>query len=116
MGDRTAAIAESAALSAALDLGGFRGQQIIGIEMPAAWTAAALTFQVSGDGTNYHDLYDDAGNELSFTVAASRMVSFTEDKRSILSRWRYIKLRSGTTGTPVNQDAARTLRVHVAAG
>lgn len=100
-----AAIASGGSLSDAVDLGDLRAVRIV---MPAAWTAAALTFQTSYDGTAFNDLYDEAGAEVSYTVAAGRSV------RLPVGDWlgvRFLKLRSGTTGTPVNQAAARSFIV-----
>jgi hypothetical protein len=82
-----------------------------GIEMPAAWTAAALTFKASDDGVDFYDVYDDAGTELSVTVAASRFVLFTSPVKLLAAR--YLQVRSGTTGTPVNQGAERTIKLIV---
>lgn len=93
-------------LSAAIDLVAGR---IVGIEMSAAWVAAGITFQVSMDGTNYFDLRNDAGTEVAITTDAARIIGFRGDLRSILEPFRYMKLRSGTSGTPVDQTASRAL-------
>lgn len=103
--DATATIANGASLSGAIDLGSTR---LAGIQMPAAWTAAALTFQASFDGVTYADVYSTGGTELSYTVAASRFIPLS------ITDWggvRYLKVRSGTTGTPVNQGGARTIQL-----
>lgn len=99
-------IEESASLSSPVDLGA--GNRLSFIQMPADWTPANLTFQVSEAGEIYDNLYDDAGNEVTVIAAASRVM------RVDLSKWlsiRYLKIRSGTIGTPVAQDALRTLRL-----
>jgi len=74
--------------------------------MPAAWTAADITFQVSADGSTYCNLYEEDGTEFTLTVGASYHVMISPD-----SLWgaHWIKVRSGTAGTPVNQAAARTI-------
>lgn len=106
-----ATIASGAALSGAIDLG-LNGQaEIVGVVMPAAWTAAALTFQVSPDGTNYSDLYDDGGTEVNFTVAAARAFGWQQTTAHKIKGWRWLKIRSGTTGLPVNQAAQRLITV-----
>lgn len=97
-------IANGAAVSNSTELGAFRS---FSIQMPAAWTAASLTFQGSIDGTTFYDVYDIAGNELVVTAAASRIIVDIPE----LSTLRYLKVRSGTTGTPVNQGAERTLTI-----
>lgn len=103
---RTATIANGTSLSDAVNI---ENQNMFAIIMPAAWTAAALTFQGSIDGTNFFNLYDDTGTEISFTVAASRYV---------LIRWpamffglKKLKIRSGTASVAVNQAAERALTV-----
>lgn len=102
----TATIENSGSLSGAVDLG---GRKLVAIDMPSSWTAASLTFQASVDGVTYDDLYDGA-TERALTVAASRYLAFN------IADWvsvRFLKIRSGTAGTPVNQAAARTLTLVV---
>lgn len=94
-------IANGASLSGAAAL---NNQRLVAIIMPAAWTAAGLTFQASDDGTNWFNLHDGAGTEVSLTVAASRYVRLAPLD---WSRIRYLKVRSGTSGAPVNQGADR---------
>lgn len=99
----SATIANGASLSAAIDLGDSRA--LAAIVMPASWTTANLTFQASPDGTSYFDLYD-GGAERSVTASTSRVIAVT------IVDWlglRYLKIRSGTSGTPVTQGADRTL-------
>jgi len=78
--------------------------------MPAAWTTANLTLLVSLDGTTYNPLYDKDGVEVTIAAAASRYIQlFPGDFEGFL----YLKLRSGTSGTPVTQAAERVLSVMV---
>ena len=99
-------IANGASLSGEIDLEGFKN---FAIEMPAAWTAANLTFQAaSASGGTFQNVHDDAGTEVVVTAAAARVIGMDAVKRE-LAALRFIKIRSGTTGTPVNQGAARTL-------
>lgn len=102
----TATIANNASLSGAVDMGTNR---LFAIVMPSSWTTANLTFQVSADGANYYDLYDDAGTEVTFTAAASRVIQNTNPGRWL--GFRFLKIRSGTTGTAVNQGGARTITI-----
>ena len=102
----TASIDNGASLSGAVDLG---GRKLAAIDMPAAWTAANITFQASADGITYDDLYDNS-TERSLTVAASRYLMQN------IGDWvglRYLKIRSGTSGTPVNQGASRIITLLV---
>ena len=103
---KTAVIAIDTSLSAEVDLEGFR---LAGIVMPAAWTAANLTFQVAtATGGTFQDLYDDAGNEVTVTAAVSRSHGI-DLLAGVLAPWRFLKIRSGTSGVAVNQAAARTI-------
>jgi hypothetical protein len=100
-------IAINTSLSAAVYI---RGGLVSVIEMPAAWDAANLTFQSSGDGTNYFNLYDEFGTEVTANASTSRRIRLEP------SQWagtQYLKIRSGTAGTPVNQTAERTLYVEI---
>lgn len=79
------------------------------IIMPASWTPASLTFQVSVDGTTFQDLYDEYGSEVTVTAAASRTIRLTA-----ADWWGVglsIKVRSGTSAAVVNQTAARALKI-----
>lgn len=103
----TATIANGASLSGAICLG---AGTLCAIQMSAAWTAADITFQVSDDqGTTWYDLRDDAGVEVKITspTAAYRL----EPDASAFKSAVFLKIRSGTSASPVNQGAARTLTV-----
>lgn len=104
----TATIANGGSLSAAVDL--TKGR-LVGIQMPAGWDAAAITFQGSYDGATFANLYDKGGTEYSVTTAASRFVLLPAADFAGL---RYIKARSGTAGVPVNQTAERALTLVLA--
>jgi hypothetical protein len=98
-----AVIPAGSALSAAVGLGAAR---LHGILIPTPWTAANLTFQVSVDGVNFEEMYDDAGNAITVTAAASRYCALDP------TRWRAVAsliVRSGTLGSPVNQVAQATI-------
>lgn len=101
----TATIANNASLSDAIDLQGCRA---VAIRMPASWTTAVLTFQGSEDDSNYADVYTSGGTELQCAAAASRWIIL--EPQHFLGI-RYLKIRSGTSGTPVNQGGARSLVV-----
>ena len=100
---RTASITSGQSLSASVDI---KDQPIVAIQMPSTWTTANLTFQGSSDGTNFFNVYNMEGDEFTVTVAASRYVVLSPFE----FQWaRYIKIRSGTSGAPVNQAGDRTL-------
>lgn len=94
-------------LTAEIDLGDrYRLARIV---IPASWTAANLTFQTApASGGTFSDLYDAFGNEYTITAAASRaiIVPFID-----FFGIRFLKIRSGTAGTPVSQAADRTLTI-----
>jgi len=101
----TVIIANGVALTDVIDL---KQNIITAIQIPAAWTAANLTFQASSTRTGtFADVFDAAGNELTAVAAASRVIVDLLE----LSPIRFLKIRSGTTGTPVNQGAERTLNL-----
>lgn len=104
-GSAAAVILSGASLSAAIDLA---EQRLHRIAMPAAWTAAGLTFQVSADGVTFNDLYNEAGEYAltSSVVGASRSIVVDQ---AIFYGIRYLKVRSGTGAAAVNQGADRTL-------
>ncbi|HBY62160.1 MAG TPA: hypothetical protein DEH78_20260 [Solibacterales bacterium] len=108
----TVVIANAASLSAA---GSGKLNKIKAIGIPAAWTAAALTFQVSKDNSTFMNLYDAAGEVsiASAAVVASGVVGLSDNLQAILGEWPYFKIRSGTAGTPVAQGADRTLTVYL---
>lgn len=79
-----------------------------GILMPSAWTAAALTAQVSADNATWSDLFDRNGIEVTFQAAASRYIVI---EPSLLTGTLLFRLRSGTSAVPVNQAADRDLTI-----
>ena len=96
-----AEISASAALSGGVAFGGLR---LFGIVMPAAWTTAPITFQVSHDnGVTWHNLYDADGVEVTVQAAPLRYIALDPVLYSAVSM---IKVRSGTAAAPVNQVAA----------
>lgn len=110
-----ATIASGASLSGAVDLGVTNGwNAFCGVIFPATFTGTTASFQVSNelDGT-YANLHDQGGTEVTLTVAASRVVCFSEDTRSKLGPWRFLKIRSGTAASPTTEGAERILRLYV---
>lgn len=86
-------------------------QVFIGLQMPAAWSAASLSFQISYDnGLTFHDLYDDSGTEVVLSPAspAGKYLAITPDPFNGIT---LLKIRSGATGAAVNQAADRVLTV-----
>lgn len=88
---------------------------LVGIIMPTAWTAAAITF-AAADGRGgtqgvvktFFPLQDESGTEVKITSpAASTFVTIT--RSNVMNGVSLLKLRSGTSGTPVDQTTSRVL-------
>ncbi len=104
-----ATIIQDASLSDAVNL---RGEVLVGVRMCAVWDAANLTFQVSMDNVTYLDAYSSAGAEHVVTVHVISSHIWVDPTNFAGYRW--LKVRSGTTGTPVAQsdgDESRLLEL-----
>jgi hypothetical protein len=97
----TASVAIGASISAALDC---RGYTPVGIIVPSTFDGNQLRFQVSGDGTNFFDLYDTGNNVVVMTVAASRAYPLYGE----LDGWNYIKILTYSSGSANNQATTTT--------
>lgn len=103
----TANIAAGQSLSAEADIG---NKSIVGIYIPANWTTAGLSFQASIDGgATWAELFDGT----LATAAAITVSSITGGTALALAMdptklrgFNAIKVRSGTSGSPVNQTNA----------
>lgn len=108
-----ATITAGASLSGAADLIGFI---LAGIQMPTAWTAAAMTFQASLDGATFQNVYNTDGTE--FTIASANLSAsryYALDPRDF-SGVRFLKIRSGSGASPVVQVAAATFALALTRG
>lgn len=106
---KTASIANNESLSGGVD--GGEGRALVGLQTPAAWTAAAITFDVSTDNTTFVPLFDSIGAEVivpSASIATNAARGFALDPAAFVG-WRYVKVRSGINGTVVAQGAARSV-------
>jgi len=110
---QTAVIALGQSFSQALDLG---GKRLYAIQMPTAWTTANLTFQIGiGDmlaNATFANMFDKSGNEYTITAAASE--TLVPPLADFIGA-RFLKIRSGTNGTPVVQGATRNLLLQLVA-
>lgn len=101
---QSVAIGAGQSLSGEIDLG---AAKLTAIFVPSGWTAANLTLQASPDGgVTWGNLYTDAGAEVTFVAAAGQMIAIDPTR---LRGINCLKLRSGTSGTPVNQVSAANL-------
>src|SRR3954454_10155280 len=94
-------IANGQALSGPVALGEF---VLTGIAMPAAWTAAGLSFQVSIDGGTTWLEMQSISPPISSTAPAGQFIAIDP------TLWRginMIQVRSGPSGSPVAQGADR---------
>ena len=107
-------IANGTALSSAGDLTAYTqvapGASPVALVMPAAWTAASITLNVSSDGClTFSNAFVQGGTEYTITspAAGEYMILNPADLVGV----NCLKVRSGTSGSPVNQGAARTLYI-----
>jgi hypothetical protein len=100
-----ATIANRASLSGAIDCS---AAPPVRISMPATWTAANLTFQVSSDGTTFEDLFDANGQEIMVNVVPGTVVRLSA-AWAVSPVW--LKFRSGTRKAPVVQAADRIFSI-----
>jgi len=100
----SAITANGASLSSEVRYDGFK---YLAIMTPGTMSAGTFTFQVSGDGLNFKNLYDASGTEVKAIVAVDRAVSL-DTLFDELSPYSFLKIRSGVAATPVNEAAART--------
>jgi hypothetical protein len=82
------------------------------IQMPAQWTPANLSFQISTDGTNWVDLFDQSGNEALIPVVPATSRMMVEPWSQGVGWYRF---RSGPRAGPVIQTADRVFTVTLAA-
>jgi hypothetical protein len=106
----TATIASGASLSDAQKVDG----KLVGLQIPAAWTAAAITFSVSQDGTTYMDMWNTSlGTAVEVTVASAGIPTastrFLALNLSDFVGVNFVKIRSGTSAAAVNQAASRSI-------
>lgn len=122
MSYKTATIANNASLSSEILVPA--GEVLAGIVTPAAWTAAALTAAgiynpesdtflpinwAAPDYTAVPIAFTNAELSLSSAVTADTILMFSREVVATLNGVQRLKIRSGTSGSPVNQGAERTL-------
>lgn len=104
----TTTITSGGSLSAAVPLD---SRPILAIVIPSGWTDADLTFQVSLDGATYYELIGEDGNAVTLEARAGQVTRLSDPGQ--WEGWDYIKVRSGTSGSPVAQAADRTVTLRV---
>jgi len=99
-----ATIAAGQSLSGAVVLGALT---LHGILIPSGWIAASLTFQMSPDGVSFYEMDSVSGN-LVYPVTAGHYLALDP------TLWRAVnilKVRSGTSGSPVVQTGGAVLNL-----
>lgn len=84
-----------------------QGQALVGILMPAAWTAAKIGYDVSIDGVTFRTAYDNGGNYEQSTAEASAFICIPQSDTIFAP---YIRIKSvDATNVAVNQVAAAAI-------
>jgi hypothetical protein len=78
------------------------------ITMPADWTAAGLSFQMSSDGNFFNDCFDSTGHEIVMTVIPGTAVPIPVHWGNMMG---WVKFRSGPRENPVPQEAKRDFSI-----
>jgi hypothetical protein len=103
---KAAIITAGQSLSAAIDCS--TGAPVF-LHMPAGWTSARLSFQVSPDNTVYNDLFNTDALEIQFNVVPGTSVRLDKFWEPVT----WLKIRSGGRDMPVPQEADRTITVTI---
>jgi hypothetical protein len=104
------------ALSNVVNIGDFT---VCALEMPSAWTAAAITFlgatPKNDEITQPTALFslNTLTGEYSVPSAQAAISKLVILDPATFSGIQYIQIRSGIAATPVNQAAARSIRLYI---
>ena len=96
-------------ISGEIDIG---NKSLVALVLPAGWLAAAggITFQMNpGDG-NFYEVFTAAGSAFALAYTAAGAVCILVDPTTLRGAVA-IKIRSGTSGAPVNQTGAPVLQL-----
>lgn len=86
------------------------GRALVGLQMPASWTAAKIGFEVSIDGATFCTVKDNGGAVVQATVAASDYCAAPTATTPVYGPW--IKIKSvDASNAAVVQGAARTVKL-----
>lgn len=102
----TVTIANGQSLSSAAEIG---IGTLVGIQLPT-FTSASLSFQGSADGVTYVEVVDASAQAVAYGASTGAIyIKAPADLAGVP----YLKVRSGTSGSPVAQGAARTITLVV---
>lgn len=104
---RNVTIKNGSSISSVIDL---TSTSLLGFIMPSDWTTAALSIGVSNDGVTFYPAYDAYGSQTGYIASPVLSAAYAVDLSALLP-WRYVRLRSGTQASPVNQLADRTFAI-----
>jgi hypothetical protein len=83
------------------------GHVPVAIAMSTSWTTASMTFlAATAESGNFQSVFGSTGDELTISADASRFIALSP---LTSAGFRFLKIRSGTSGTPVAQAAERSL-------
>jgi len=91
-------------ISNVIDLG---TDYIVGLIMPENWIDAVISVQVSPDGDNFYELHEPNGDPVEVKVVPGTIVNL-DPHRLLLAR--YLRIRSGTKDSPVDQTRVCNFR------
>lgn len=104
----TATIASGTSVSNVIDLS---FHVLVGFVMPSVWTTAAIDIEVSIDGVNFFsNTYDSLGTLIGVYTTPVVSSGYAVDALALIP-YNFVRFRSGTTATPVNQAATRSISV-----
>ena len=89
-----------------------QGHGLVGIQMPAVWTAASINYEVSVDGGKTWNLAYDAGGNIQQTIAEASAFICIPLSQAIFApylRLRSVAVASPPGNTPANQGQDTTL-------
>jgi len=75
--------------------------------------AAGVTATFTRYGPRYGDVYDSDGTEVVVSVAADRHVVLTGEEKEVLTGLGSLQVRSGTSGTPVDQTTSPVIEIQL---
>lgn len=88
--DKIATISSGQTVSDEMEL---RGTYLVAMILPSTFDGTTMTFKGSIDGTNFFDMYNAGGVQMTSTVAASRWIPFSPQD---FAGCNFIKLVAGT--------------------
>ena len=90
------------------------GLNLAGVSMGSAWTDSRIGIQSSIDGSTFQNVYNAAGDFLTYATSANRTVVFNPAETSGLQLIRLVS--ESSSGSAVAQAAVRTLKLILTEG